>query len=88
MGLLEGCRAIAGARVGLAAADASDPDITTIVAIESELDGSPLGPARVHWENGALAREDAQRAAYLADVDIVLKNALKSLLKKWQGNDA
>ncbi len=39
-------------------------EVFDLVGIDSELDGSPVGSVREHWDRDALAREDAERSAY------------------------
>jgi hypothetical protein len=81
--LLPGCRKIVDLRSRLAKADLTDPDIMEIVAVESELDDIPTGPARAHWSPEALAEKDAQAAAYLDKSKPGILRACRSLSQKW-----
>jgi len=81
--LLSGCRRIAELRMGLDDEEMNDPDITTFVAIDSELDGHPMGPGRAHWPTEALAEKDRQRAQYLERVRDEVLRACREIRLKW-----
>lgn len=81
--LFEGYRRIAELRMGLDDETIDDPDVTTFVAIDSELDVYPMGPSRAHWAPEALAEKDRQRAQYLERVRDELLRACREVRLKW-----
>jgi len=46
---LEACRAIVRSQDGLSDTERDDPDLTTLLAIESETDDLPMGRVRELW---------------------------------------
>jgi hypothetical protein len=80
---LEGCRRIALLRGSLSEPDISDPDLLVLVAVESELDDVPLGPAREYWSPDALAAKDKEKADYLETAKQELIRACRALNAKW-----
>jgi hypothetical protein len=82
--LLPGCRQIVDLRSRLPKADLTDADLIEVVAVESELDDIPTGPARAHWAPEALAEKDAQAAAYLEKSKAGILRACRALAQKWR----
>ena len=78
------CSRIVGLRPRLAKADLADPDLRVIVAVDSELDDVPMGPARARWSPEALAEKDEQAAAYLAESEAGILRACRSVAQKWR----
>lgn len=81
--LLEGCRAIVRNQDGLTDEDRNDPDLMTLVAIESETDDLPLGRVRDLWERSALAEPDRRRAAIVSRTKKDLIQACRALIEKF-----
>ena len=80
---LEGCRAIVRNQGGLSAEERDDPDLTTLVAIESETDDLPMGTVRDLWDSKALAQQDRRRAKYLSRVKSDLFKACRALIERF-----
>lgn len=82
--LLQGCRNMVGFRAGLSTPEEMyDDDLLFAVAVESEMDGMPTGPARPYWAPDALAERDRRRTDYIAQVREDLLLACQSLVQKW-----
>ncbi len=81
--LFSGSRRIAELRGGLEDEQLDDPDLTTFVAIDSEIDAYPTGESRSRWAADVLAEKDRQRAAYLERVRDEVLRACRALIRKW-----
>lgn len=80
---LLGCRWIVQHQDALSDDERQDEDLLTIVGIESETDGSPLGEVRSQWDPAALALQDRKRAEYLGSVEGALYEACRSIIEKF-----
>jgi hypothetical protein len=80
---LEGCRWVVRHQHALSEEERRDPDLTVLVAIESETDHFATGIARRQWDRGALAEQDRQRTEYLQRNERFLFEACKALIEKF-----
>jgi hypothetical protein len=83
---LEGCRLIVRIEQLLPKTYRDDPDLLTLVAIESETDHFAMGEARSYWTSSALEEQDRGRAAYVAKNGDVLRSACRNLIAKISGH--
>lgn len=81
--LLQGCRNVVRFRAGLSRPEMSDDDLMYMVAVESELDDVPVGPARPHWAPDVLAEKDRKARDYLSTIRDGLLEACRALVQKW-----
>lgn len=81
--VMEGCRKIVFLRGSLDMPETLDPDLLVVVAIESELDDVPVGPARKQWAPEALADKDKEMFEYLEMVRPELLRACQSIANRW-----
>lgn len=80
---LEGCRSIVQSQSRLSEEDRLDPDLLTLVGIDSETDHFPTGDVRQRWNPESLRLLDAQRLEYLARNESLLREACSALIKKF-----
>ena len=76
---LGGCRAVVELLSSLHPDLARSPAARVFAGVCSETESFPVGSARDAWEPVALARADAEAAAYLAEVRGALEDACREL---------
>lgn len=79
----EGLREIVRLRHSLAEADRDDPDLLSLVGVESEIDEFPVGETRSRWAAEALAEQDRALNEYLGRARETLFAACRSLRSRW-----
>lgn len=62
----------------------SDPDVVTIVGIDSETDDLPDPEHRHLWDPAALREKDAEIEAYFKRAGPTLREACEHLVSKWR----
>lgn len=58
-----------------------DEVMDVLRAVDSEVDGVPIGPEREHWSAGSLRVKDVEAAGYREQVRSVVSDALRTLLE-------
>jgi hypothetical protein len=86
VGLLEGTRQLADLSRSLSKVEASDPDVLTFVAVDSELDDIPFGSARERWAPEALAEKDRQRDEYLERAREAIESSCRIIVARYSSS--
>jgi hypothetical protein len=73
------CRDVVGLREQLLSAVPQEV-MVVFVAVESEVDGLPIGPERAYWAEGSLRVKDQEAATYREQVRSNVEEALRALL--------
>jgi hypothetical protein len=84
--LITGAQQIVYLRRRLEEPDLSDPDLLVFVAVDSELDDFPLGPARPMWAPDALKEKDRQLEEYLRATRDPVEQACRAVIAKLSYN--
>jgi hypothetical protein len=81
LGVIEGCRRLSSFAHDLVPDWRVDDDFVVFGAVDSETDALPVGAARQHWDQLALAREDknieSAEATYKEAVVLACRNVLE-----------
>ena len=82
IGLLEGTRQLADLSRSLSDAEATDPDVLTLIGVDSELDDIPFGSARDRWAPEALAEKDRQCDEYIQRARVAIESAYLAIVNR------
>lgn len=82
IGIVEGARLLARISFELGADD--DEPFVSFQDIDSETDDYPTGDARSRWNTASLAREDAKRARYEAEIREAVEEDCRTLIARYK----
>ena len=80
---LEGCRTIVSNQDGLSPEEQKDPDLISIVAIESETDHLAIGRARQLWSRWALFKQDVANIRWLPKAREGVRKSCRALIERF-----
>lgn len=83
VGIVDAARILANISFVLGAEN--DEPFMSFRGIDSETDHYPLGDVRMRWNPDALAREDAKRERYEAEIRKGVEEGCRVLIAKYQG---